>query len=259
MDNELIVDIRGHVARLTINRPQVRNALGLEITRRIADKLQELSTDRTMRVFVLTGAGDRAFVSGADVNEFREQLASPESALHYDQSAEHLQSALRSVPQPVIAMIQGHAVGSGTIVAVSCDFRIAVRSAKFGIPVAKFGFLATVPDTLRLVQLIGPARAKRMLMTGELIEAPEALAIGLIDQVVDAGDLAGAVDTLANTLAANSPLSIKATKQMIEQMAAPSSDVMTGAAWYQEVFRSSDFREGLDAFFAKRKPEFKGE
>lgn len=259
MNNELIVDIRGHVAWLTVNRPQVRNAVSLEMTRRIADKLRELSTDRAVRVFVLTGAGDRAFVSGADVNEFREQLASPENALRYDQSAEQLQSALRAVPQPVIAMIQGHAVGSGTIVAVSCDFRIAVRSAKFGIPVAKFGFLATVPDTLRLVQLIGPAQAKRMLMTGQLIEAPEALVIGLIDQAVEASDLVGAVETLANALAANSPLSIKATKQMIEQLTAPSPDVMAGAAWYQEVFRSADFREGLDAFFAKRKPEFKGE
>ena len=106
--------------------------------------------------------------------------------MNYDAAAEQLQSALREVPQPVIARIQGHAVGSGTIVAASCDFRIAVRTAKFGIPVAKFGFLATVPDTLRLVQLVGTAKAKWLLMTGGLIEAPEAQSIGLIDQVVEA-------------------------------------------------------------------------
>ncbi len=259
MDNELIIERHGAVARLTVNRPAVRNALSIAITRRIAQALRDLSQDRSMRVFVLTGAGDRVFVSGADVTEFREQLASPESALNYDAAAEQLQSALREVPQPVIARIQGHAVGSGTIVAASCDFRIAVRSAKFGIPVAKFGFLATVPDTLRLVQLVGTAKAKWLLMTGQLIEAPDAQAIGLVDQVVEPQQLDGAVDSLAATLAANAPLTIKATKQIIETFSAPANNVTSGAPWYAEIFRSADFREGLDAFFAKRKPEFTGE
>jgi enoyl-CoA hydratase/carnithine racemase len=259
MYSELIVEQRGHVAWLTVNRPEVRNALSLSLTKRIADTLHALSQDRSVRVFVLTGAGDRVFVSGADVREFREHLATAESALKYDTCAEELQSALRQVPQPVIAMIQGHAVGSGTIVAASCDFRIAIHTAKFGIPVAKFGFLAPVPDTLRLVQLIGPARAKRMLMTGELIEASEALAIGLVDKVVDAENLKATVEEMAGTLSMNAPLTLKATKQIIESMIAPASDVRAGSRWYSEIFSSSDFREGLDAFFAKRKPEFKGE
>jgi enoyl-CoA hydratase/carnithine racemase len=237
----------------------VRNALSIGIIQRIAQTLRGLSRDRAVRVFVLTGAGDRVFISGADVGEFREQLATPESALSYDAAAEQLQSALREVPQPVIARIQGHAVGSGTIVAASCDFRIAVRTAKFGIPVAKFGFLAPVPDTLRLVQLVGPAKAKWLLMTGQLIEAPEAHAIGLIDQVVEPENLEATVNTLATTLAANAPLTIKATKQIIETMTAPSANVASGAPWYAEIFRSRDFREGLDAFFTKRKPEFTGE
>jgi len=166
---------------------------------------------------------------------------------------------LRTAPQPVIAMIQGHAVGSGCIVAVSCDFRIAVRRAKFGIPVAKFGFIAPLPDTLRLVQLVGPAKAKWLLMTGQLVEAPEALAIGLIDQVVEPEKLKEAVEELAATLAGNAPLTLKATKQMIEHMTGPTSEVSRGAPWYHEIFRSEDFKEGLDAFFGKRKPEFRGE
>jgi enoyl-CoA hydratase/carnithine racemase len=156
-------------------------------------------------------------------------------------------------------MIQGHAVGSGTIVAASCDFRIAVRTAKFGIPVAKFGFIAPVPDTLRLVQLVGPAKAKWLLMTGQLIEAPEAQAIGLVDQVVEPENLSATVDALAATLASNAPLTLKATKQMIETMSAPNASVASGAPWYAEIFRSRDFQEGLDAFFSKRKPEFHGE
>jgi enoyl-CoA hydratase len=259
MSNELIVERRGPAAWLTVNRPQVRNALSLALTQRIAQTLRELSCDRTLRVFVLTGAGDRVFISGADVREFREQLATPEAALQYDAAAEQLQSALRDVPQPVIAMIQGHAVGGGTIVAASCDFRIAVRTARFGIPVAKFGFIAPVPDTLRLVQLVGPAKAKWLLMTGELIEAQEARAMGLIDEVAEPEELKPRTEALAATLAANAPLSIRATKQIIETMTAPSATVAAGAPWYAEIFRSQDFRTGLDAFFEKRKPQFRGE
>jgi enoyl-CoA hydratase/carnithine racemase len=259
MTNELIIEKRGPVAWLTINRPEVRNALGLEITARIVATLRELSKDRTVRVVVLTGAGDRVFVSGADVREFKEHLATAEAALKYDAAVEELQSTLRAVPQPVIAMIQGHAIGSGTIVAASCDFRIAVRTAKFGIPVAKFGFIAPVPDTLRLVQLIGPAKAKWMLMTGRLMEAPQALQIGLIDQVVEANALAAAVEDLAATLSANAPLTLKATKDIIEKMSAPGADVTVGAPWYREIFESRDFAEGLDAFLTKRTPEFSGE
>jgi enoyl-CoA hydratase/carnithine racemase len=259
MDQELLIERRGPAVWLTINRPAVRNALGLAITAQIASALRELSNDRSARVIVLTGAGDRVFVSGADVREFKEHLATPESALKYDAAAEELQSALRAVPQPVIARINGHAVGSGTIVAASCDFRIAVRQAKFGIPVAKFGFIAPVPDTLRLIQLIGPANAKMMLMTAQLIEAERARDIGLIDRVVDADKLDAAVDELVAMLADNAPLTVKATKQMIEQLTAPASDVMAGAVWYREIFRSRDFQEGLDAFLSKRKPEFTGE
>jgi enoyl-CoA hydratase len=225
MDSELIVERHGPVARLIVNRPDVRNALSLQITQRLAQEIRDLARDRAVRVLVLTGAGDRVFVSGADVREFREHLATPEAALMYDAVAEQLQSALREAPQPVIAMIQGHAVGSGTIVAASCDFRIAVRTAKFGIPVAKFGFIAPVPDTLRLVQLIGPAKAKWLLMTGQLIEAPEAQTIGLVDQVVEPENLRATVEALAATLAANAPLTLKATKPMIENMTAPNASV----------------------------------
>jgi enoyl-CoA hydratase len=259
MTDELIVQRRGAVVWLTVNRPEVRNALSLELTGRLAETLKTLSKERGVRVFVLTGAGDRVFISGADVREFREHLATAETALAYDETAERLQSALRTVPQPVIAMIQGHAVGSGTIVAASCDFRIAVSTAKFGVPVAKFGFIAPIPDVLRLAQLVGPAKAKWLFMTGNLIEAPRAREMGLIDEVVPAEQLKTAVEALANTLAANAPLTLKATKEILEARFAPPADVRAGAQWYKDIFASADFQEGLEAFFSKRNPEFKGE
>lgn len=259
MSDDLILERRDAIAWLTINRPATRNALSLDIIRRLAETFQRLSTDRAVRVIVLTGAGDRVFISGADVNEFRDQLATPEGALAYDEAAEALQSSIRSASQPVIAMIQGHAVGGGTLVAVACDFRIAIKTAKFGIPVAKFGFIAPVPDLLRLVHLVGPAKTRWLLMTARLIEAPAALEMGLIDQAVEPAELRGAVEGLAATLAANAPLTLKATKQMMERLTMPALDVRSGAPWYQELFTSRDFKEGLDAFFAKRKPEFRNE
>lgn len=139
MSSELIVEQREAVVTIRVNRPEVRNALSLALMKRIASTIDEKSRDPSVRVFVLTGSGDRVFISGADVGEFREHLSTAAKALVYDETAEQLQATLRRVPQPVIAMIQGHAIGSGAIVAASCDFRIAVRTAKFGIPVAKFG------------------------------------------------------------------------------------------------------------------------
>jgi enoyl-CoA hydratase len=258
MNSELIVEQRGSVLTLCVNRPEVRNALSLALMQRIASTLDERSRDRSVRVFVLTGSGDRVFVSGADINEFREHLSTAPKALVYDEAAEQLQATLRRVPQPVIAMIQGHAIGSGAIVAASCDFRIAVRTAKFGIPVAKFGFVAPVPDILRLVQLVGVSKAKWLLMSGKLIEAPEAAEIGLIDRFVDAAELKTTVDDMTAILAANAPLSIKSTKEIVERMYAPTQTVRDGATWYEEIFASRDFQEGLDAFFNRRTPVFRG-
>jgi enoyl-CoA hydratase/carnithine racemase len=258
MSDELLVEVRDRVAWLTVNRPAVRNALSSALCGRLADSLQSLSFNQDVRVFVLRGAGERVFISGADVNEFREALASPAAALTYDAGAERVQSAIKSVPQPVIAMIQGYAIGSGCIVAAACDFRLVAMTARFGIPVAKFGFLTPLPDVLRLVQLIGPARAKWMLMSGAVFDAAKALSIGLVDEVFSPESLVTETTAFALQLAENAPLSIKAAKEMIEHSAGQVSDVYRAAPWYREIFESADLQEGLDAFFAKRKPIFHG-
>lgn len=259
VSQEILVEVKDQIAWVTVNRPEVRNALSRDLCRDLGATFRRLSGDKAVRVFVLRGAGDRVFISGADVREFREALASPQAALEYDAGAETLQSAIKAVPQPVIAMIQGYAVGSGCIVAVACDFRVVSEAARFGIPVAKFGFLAPVPDVLRLVQLVGPAKAKWMLMTGRLLDAKQALAIGLVDQVTEPDHLVAETDALARTLAENSPLTLKVTKQVIEHHTGASADVYRGAPWYEEIFSSRDLQEGIDAFFAKRKPVFRGE
>lgn len=258
MSEETRLEVRDGIAWLTVDRPEVRNALSAGLCRDLAARFAELGADTSVRVVVFRGAGEKVFVSGADIREFRESLATPQSALDYDANAELLQTAIRTLPKPVVAMIQGYAVGSGCIVAVACDFRIASTAARFGIPVAKFGFVAPVPDVLRLVDLVGPAKAKWLMMTGKLIDAEKALQIGLVDEVVEPAQLIGATEAFARTLADNAPLTLKVTKEIIEEYTAPSNDVYMGRKWYEEVFRSADFKEGLDSFFAKRKPVFKG-
>jgi len=255
----LLVERKGGVAWLMVNRPEVRNALDSALAGRLAEALNTVGKDRDVRVVVLRGAGERAFISGADVNEFRERLATPRDALDYDEETELLMVAIKAVPKPVIAMIHGYAIGSGLLVAMACDLRIAADAVRVGIPVAKIGLVPPVPDVARLVRLIGPDRAKWLLMTGRLITAGEALSFGLLNRVVPAEELESITNEIAATLAANAPLSLKAIKQIVEQFGAAGQSVHEGAPWYDEVYTSQDFREGVDAFFEKRAPEFHGE
>jgi enoyl-CoA hydratase/carnithine racemase len=258
---DMLLEERGdRVAWLTVNRPEVRNALSLELCALMTARLTALGRDRDVRVVVLRGAGEKVFISGADVREFREKLATPEAALEYDEVAERLSVAIEHMPQPVIAMIHGYAVGSGCTVAMACDLRLAGAQAKFGIPIARFGLLASVPDTARLVALVGAARAKWLLLSGQLIGAEEAQASGLVHRVVDAAQLEATTREVAGLLAANAPLTLKSAKQIVDLCAGPRGrTIRDGAPWYEEIFRSRDLQEGIDAFFAKRKPVFAGE
>ncbi len=260
MDEMVRVERAGAVGWVTVNRPEVRNALSEEACRRLTARIRELAGDRAVRVIVLRGAGDRVFISGADVREFREKLATPAAALAYDAVAEELSAAIEAAPKPVVAMINGHAVGSGCTVAMACDLRLASDRAKFGIPITRIGLCATVPDTARLTALVGAGRAKWLLMTGEIIPAEEALRIGLVDRVVPPDRLEAVTAELAGTLVRNAPLSMKAAKQMVQRCAgARGHSVAEGAPWYEEICRSRDLQEGIDAFFAKRQPAFVGE
>lgn len=256
MTKAVSVESKDGVARVTIDRPEVRNALDGATVAELESALKDLSADRAVRVVVLRGGGDRVFVSGADVREFRDKLATPQGAQAYDEEIERMQAVIRSMPQPVIAEIQGFAIGGGCVLAVVCDFRISSDRGRFGIPVAKFGFMLSVLDTVRLAELVGLGHARRLLMTGNVIDAAEALRIGLVDEVVPHAELKAATAAMAATLAANAPLSIKATKQILEGHHAARLKVSDGARLYQELYASRDLKEGLDAFFEKRPPRF---
>ena len=258
MSDALSIECRDGIAWLAVNRPEVRNALDSALCADLAGAFADLGANPDVRVVVLRGAGDRAFISGADINEFRKRLATPEDALAYDEEAEALMSAIAAVPRPVIAMIHGFAMGSGLLVAMACDLRIASDAVRVGIPVARIGLVPPVPDVARLVRLVGPGRAKDLLMTGRSIAAGEALSLGLLNRIVPAEELETVTGEIAGLLARNAPLSLKAVKQIVDRFGAEGKAVAEGAPWYEEVYTSDDFREGVDAFMEKRRPAFRG-
>jgi enoyl-CoA hydratase len=245
------------VATVTIHRPEKRNALNAQVRRELVDALDALAEDPDVRVVILTGAGDRAFVAGADIGEFAErspleQRAAMEGRRVFEVLADH--------PKPTIAAINGYALGGGCELALACDLRIAARSARLGQPEVALGLLPGGGGTQRLPRLVGLGRALRMILTGDLLDAEEAARIGLVDEVVDDDALAGRARAVANRIAAHSPVAVKLIKQAVR--AAAELPLSAGLALERELFitafASEDRAEGVAAFLEKRTPAFRG-
>jgi len=256
----LLVKHEAPLGWLVLNRPEVRNALNLRSWRRIAEGMAELDADPEVRVVVMRGATPDAFISGADISEFRDVYANAEQARTYREAPSRASEALANSARPVIAMISGLCMGGGVQVALSCDIRIAARGTRFGVPAARLGLAYPLDAALLLVNVVGPANARDILLSGRVFDAEEALAMGLINMLVGAGELEGFTRDYALAMASNAPLTMAAAKASIrESLKAPEErDSQMLQEMVARCFNSEDYREGVRAFSEKRRPKFSG-
>ena len=255
MNLPLTVCRDGQVARLTIDRPDKRNAMTAAMWAGLPGVLDGLATDADVRVLVVTGAGP-SFCAGADISDLLSgpDPADPMAAVRRDNLA--AQAALREFPKPTLAMIRGHCIGGGVELAASCDLRFADPTAVFGVTPAKVGIVYTPSSTKALIDLVGPAMTKYLLFSGELIDAATALRVGLVDRVVEADKLEADVHRFADVLASRSALSQRATKQVVAALGAGSDGEAEVAPWYRETVASGELPEGVAAFADRRTPMF---
>ena len=249
--------VKGPVATITLDRPEKRNAIALQTADELCAALARAENDPGVRAVVLTGAGDRAFASGADLDELREAMASAAGAAAYDARVAALYRALRESPLPVVARIQGHAIGGGCLLALACDLRVAAADVTLGLPVSRIGLMLSPVEHERLVGQVGPSRAKMLLFTGRRLAAREAAAWGLVDLVAEDGGLDEAVDGLVAEITAGAPIAVGAAKRLVDA-ALGGGDDATVDECYRAVYGSADLKEGLAAAQERRKPVFRG-
>ena len=245
---------------ITFNNPARRNAISYEMRVALVKILTEFQRDDDVRVVVMKGAGDKAFVSGSDISEFKERRATPEQAEEYRKASEDVDVAFEALEKPLIAMIQGACLGAGLGTALKADLRVSTSDAQFGIPAARLGLVYNYPGLKRVVDIIGPARAMEMLFTARRLSADEAVQIGLVHEMTSADRLESRVRELAATIAKNAPISIRGAKIMIREMMKDPAErnLARCAAVVKEAFASEDYREGRTAFMEKREAHFKG-
>jgi enoyl-CoA hydratase len=258
MSDVLLVEkLDGHVAVMTVNRPDKLNALNGEVRAAMFEALDDLAADDDIRVVVLTGAGEKAFIAGADIGEFKDARPVQQyRTMHRG----NVFLAMETFPKPVIAMINGFCLGGGCEIAMGCDIRIAADTARLGQPEINLGLIPGGGGTQRLPRLVGEGRAMRMIMTGEMLGAEQAAAIGLVDDVAPADELREKTLELARLIGSRSPIALQAAKESI--LAARRMPLDEGLkferAWFSLLFSTDDMDEGVSAFLEKRAADFKG-
>lgn len=250
----------GAVATITFNNPARHNAVSLEMWQRFEQLLSEYEADPEVRALVVTGAGGKAFVSGADISKFEDERATEAAVKVYNATSARAYDKLSRFPRPTIAKIQGYCIGGGANVAVCCDLRICTADSKFGIPAARLGLGYGYTGVSRLSNIVGISRAMELFYTARQVPAQEAYDMGLVNRVVATGELDAAVDEWTGMIAANAPMTIGTIKAVVQEIVKPESQRDLGKLdrMVEDCFRSEDYIEGRRAFMEKRKPQFKG-
>ena len=258
--DKMIAEKEGSIGWITFNNPARRNAVSMAMWEALSDIVHDYARDSAIRVIVVKGAGDKAFVSGADISEFNEKRSSPETTRIYHQASGKANEELKQVGKPTIAMIRGYCIGGGVSVATSCDIRIAAEGAKFGVPAARLGLGYAHEGVRKLMDLVGPSFAKEIFFTARQFTAEEALTMGLINRLVPEADLEACVREYAGTIAANAPLTVASIKTIVDELTKDESrrDTTLCLQVVDRCFNSEDYVEGRTAFMEKRKPMFKG-
>jgi len=259
-DGKILQSVTEGVGVITFNNPAKRNAMSLDMWEGLGDALTGLRDDPEVRVVVMVGAGDKAFVSGADISQFEKTRHNAQASEEYSKKSAAQRALLAEYPKPTIACIRGFCLGGGMQVAMLADIRIASQNSQFGIPAAKLGIAYGYDGLKHLVSLVGPSWARLIMYTGMRIESAEALRIGLVDRVVADTELWGATMEIARTISGNAPLAIQAAKITIAQVLKDPDkrDMDAIKAIGTACMDSEDFREGRQAFMEKRKPRFTG-
>jgi len=256
----LVAEVDGAIARLTFNDPARHNVLSVAMQEAIAPLVEAWERDDAVRVIVMTGAGGGAFVAGADIAEFAARRTAPEDRVDYDRRTGEAWQCWRRVTKPVIAMIDGYCIGGGVLMALQADIRICSEGSTFAIPAARLGLRYSFGGVRALMRIVSPSVASEMLFSARRLSAAEALAAGLVNRVVPGDQLRAAVDELADQIAANAPLTVRACKAAIRVAAEGGAhpDTAEVDALVEACFRSEDYLEGQAAFLAKRDPVFRG-
>lgn len=260
MTDKVLTERSGDIARIIFNQPEKRNAVSLEMWEAVEAAATRFADDDSVRILILSGAGGKAFVSGADVSKFETERSSPEAVAHYNATTKRVYDLIEAFPKPTIAQIDGFCIGGGVALSLCCDLRICGKGSQFAVPAAKLGLGYGFEGINRLVNVVGPAFAKEIFFTARRFSAEEARVMGLVNRVVPDDEVGKVALETAEMIAANAPMTVNSVKYIVGQTVTDESrrDLDGCASRVKACFDSADYIEGRSAFLEKRKAKFVG-